>query len=61
MAEVAAKKEEEEQEEMNPTTGEFAQRSIMVAAIVLRSPWGPTPGFKAYNNQQTYYATGLHC
>jgi hypothetical protein len=44
-----------------PTTGKFVPRSIMVVAIVLWLPWGPTPGFEAYNNQQTYYGTGLHC
>ena len=45
MAEVAAKKEEEEREETNPTTGEFAHRSIMAAAVVLQPICGPTPGF----------------
>ncbi len=46
MAVVAAKSEEEEQEETTPTTGEFAHRSIMAVAVVLRPPaWGPPPGF----------------
>ena len=37
----------------------FAHQTMMALAAVLRPPWGPTPGFYAYNNQQTYYGTGL--
>ena len=29
------------------------------ALIDAGPPWVPTPGFTAYNNQNTYYATGL--
>jgi hypothetical protein len=60
VAAAEAKLEEEKREETIPTTCEFAHQSIMAVAIVLPPPWGPTPGFSAYNNQQTYYATGLH-
>jgi hypothetical protein len=45
MVAVAAKYEEEEQEVMIPTTGKFIPRPIMAVAVVLRPPWGPTPGF----------------
>jgi hypothetical protein len=38
----------------------FVHRLIMAAAVVLQLPLGPTPSNKAYNNQQTYYATGSH-
>jgi hypothetical protein len=30
-----------------------------MVAVVLWPPWGPTPIFEAYNNQQAYYATPL--
>jgi len=31
----------------------FLASMIMVAAVVLRPPRGPTPGAEAYNNQPT--------
>jgi hypothetical protein len=32
---------------------------IMAATIVIWPPWGHTSGAKAYNNQKSFYATGL--
>ncbi len=34
---------------------------IIACVVILRLPRGVTPGFKANNNQQTYYATGQRC
>ena len=34
------------------------ENQLAVAAVLLL-PWGPTPSAEAYNNQDTYYATGL--
>ncbi len=45
MVAVAVKQEEEEQEVTIPITGKFVPCSIMVVAVVLWPPWGPTPGF----------------
>ncbi len=42
---VAMKWEEEEWEVTITTTREFAHQSIMAVAVVLRPPWGATPGF----------------
>jgi hypothetical protein len=39
------KSEEEKWEETIPTTSECAHRLIMVVAVVLRPPLGPTLGF----------------
>ncbi len=61
MVVAAAKLEEEEREETISTMGEFAHISIMAVAVGLWPPQGPTSGFLAYKNQQTYYATGLRC
>jgi hypothetical protein len=46
---------------MIPTKQKNAHQTMMAVAAVLRLPWGPTPGFYSYNNQQTYndYGTGL--
>jgi hypothetical protein len=47
---------------MIPTKQKNAHQTMMAVAAVLRLPWGPTPGFYAYNNQQTFndYGTGLY-
>jgi hypothetical protein len=44
---VANNKEKEEQEETISTPCNLPHRSIMVAAVVLRPPCGPTPSAKA--------------
>jgi len=45
LAAVVVKSEEEEQEAKISTTGKFTHQSIMAVAIILRPPWGSTPGF----------------
>ncbi len=33
--------------------------SLMADTVVIRPLWGHTPGNNSYNNQLTWYATGL--
>ena len=61
MVAVVARNEEDEVYEAIFTTEKKIHRSMMAVAVVLRPPWGPAPGAKAYNNQQTYFATGRRC
>jgi hypothetical protein len=35
--------------------------SLMADTIVIRPLWGHTPSNKPYNNQLTWYVTGLRC
>ncbi len=55
------KKAGKEQEETISPRCESLHRTIMAAAVVLQPPRGHTPGNTAYNNQLTYYATGISC
>ena len=45
LAVVVVKSEEEEQVVTISTTGKFTYPPIMMFAVVLLPPWGPTPSF----------------
>ena len=53
------KKAAKEQEKMISQRCKLLHHTIKAAAIVMWPLWGPTPGNKEYNNQLTYYATGI--